>query len=192
MTQPSTIFQKQDKAREAWPGSDPPKKGGKRERRSRALGTAPAPSTHRVKTLPTVSSRLPAMPGPWIPRSACTGTGSARGRQTGRKSRAEPPIAAPALRLEREGVARQKQGMAESPHPRLLARLRQEHSIAEPPGRERAKAGQKQYMTDPGEELIVALPFLATSALEGTGEDDGEGVRRRSLGPGGANKARNS
>ena len=82
--------------------------------------------------------------------------------------------------------------MAESPHPRLLARLRREHSIAEPPGRERAKAGQKQYMTDPGEGLFVALPFLATSALEGAREDDGGGVGKRSLGPGGANKARNS
>ena len=47
-------------------------------------------------------------------------------------------------------------------------------------------------MTDPGEGLFVALPFLATSALEGAREDDGEGVGKRSLGPGGANKARNS
>lgn len=59
----------------------------------------PAPSTHREKMLPTVSNRLPAMAGAWDPAGpVATGTGSAGGRQSGRKRLAEPRIAALRLR----------------------------------------------------------------------------------------------
>lgn len=102
-----------DAPRESGSGREPPPGGG-------TLSPPRAPSTHREKMLPTVSSRLLAMPG----ASDAEGLGlpEAEAPAAGERPLAEPRIAALSPQPPPESQARQKQrmgrtGAARGPRP---------------------------------------------------------------------------
>lgn len=130
----------------ASPDSDAPRKRATSRgspSRGRYPESTPPPRTHREKTLPTVSSRLPAiagacdahgqrLPEPEAPAAGEVGVSCRRSRGSRRSLRSPSGRAEPG----------RSKGWAELARP--SARLRREHSIAEPKGRKRARAGQKQ------------------------------------------------